>query len=53
MTRTLSLELTTKQINILFRGLDLLNGFIENKNDSKEIGDLIRYIDKKVFGENN
>ena len=52
MTRTLSLELTTKQISILFQGLDMVRAFA-NPVDNKEIGDLIRYIDKKVFGENN
>lgn len=46
----LNLELTTKQINILFQGLDNLRE-ISNPVDNKEIGDLIRYIDKQVFGE--
>ena len=46
----LNLELTTKQINILFQGLDNLRE-IANPSDNKEISDLIRYIDKQVFGE--
>ena len=44
----LNLELTTKQIVLLFKSLDYLR---ENTDidDNKEINDLIRYLDKKVF----
>lgn len=48
----INLELTTKQINMLFQGLDMLKE-IAPPSDNKEICDLIRYIDKEVFGNNN
>jgi hypothetical protein len=48
MTR-LTLDLTTKQINLLLKSLD---SFEKGNNDlSGEIMDLMRYLDKQVFGE--
>jgi hypothetical protein len=55
MTR-LNLDLTTRQINILLRSLDLLLGktYSSEKDctEYREIIDIIRYIDKQVFVEN-
>jgi len=49
---TVNLELTTKQIILLFRGLDLLRGSVDTNNDEwKETCDLIRYVDKQTFRE--
>ena len=44
----LNLELTTKQVILLFKSLDALREK-SNIDDNKEISDLIRYLDKKVF----
>ena len=49
MTR-LNLDLTTKQINILFKALESLEK--NNSYFSGEIIELVRYLDSKVFVEN-
>ena len=56
MTR-LNLDLTTKQINILFRALYALDDIDDDTNDGnddlhREIMELMRYVDSKVFVEN-
>jgi hypothetical protein len=48
MTR-LTLDLTTKQINLLFKALESLEE--HNNYFSGEIIELVRYLDKKVFPE--
>jgi hypothetical protein len=50
MTR-LNLDLTTRQINILFEALESLEE--HNSYFSGEIIDLVRYLDSKVFMGNN
>lgn len=47
--RTLELELTTKQINILFKSLETLKDI--DKTNYADIMELLRYVDNKVFGE--
>ena len=50
MTR-LTLDLTTKQINLLFKALESLEE--HNSYFSGEIIELVRYLDSKVFMGNN
>jgi hypothetical protein len=53
MTR-LTLDLTTKQINLLFESLETLQAHYKTTNATNvesEITDLIRYLDRKVFPE--
>jgi hypothetical protein len=52
MTR-LNLDLTTKQINLLFKALYTLDDTdTRTPNLHGEIMDLMRYLDSKVFVEN-
>jgi hypothetical protein len=53
MTR-LTLDLTTKQINLIFKALESLekNNTLGDIELSADIIKLIRYLDSKVFVEN-
>jgi hypothetical protein len=56
MTR-LNLDLTTRQINILFRALYALDDIDDDTNDGNdnlhgEIMDLMRLLDDKIYAEN-
>jgi len=51
---TLNLDLSTRQINLLFESLETLKSFYKTTNTPNimmEINDLMRYIDKQTFGE--
>jgi hypothetical protein len=53
MTR-LNLDLTTRQINLLFESLEILQAYYKTTNAiniEMEVTDLIRLLDKKVFPE--
>ena len=49
----LNLDLSDRQINLLFESLETLKSFYKTTNFQimMEINDLMRYIDKQTFGE--
>jgi len=52
MKTRLTLDLTTKQINLLFKALETLDDTdTRTSNLHGEIMELVRYLDGKVFAE--
>lgn len=50
----INLDLSLRQVNLLFESLETLKSYYKTTNTPKiemEINDLIRHIDKLTFGE--